>query len=1027
MKHLSIPLYCFCLLAWSCNNERYLDGVHVVEGFEVDIAAGPDLVEFPMFATFDQTGRLFVFESAGDVYKENEDAINNPQFRIKVLEDVDGDGLFDKSTLFADSLSYTQGGVFYDGSLIISSSPDLIKLTDTDGDGRADKREVILTGWHLNINANSLIGPFLGPDDYLYLTSACMGFDVVSKEGKHFKGETSRVWRLRPDGSDLQWVSAGGMNNLIEITFTRAGEAIGTQTFYVSPQRGLRDAIVYWTEGGVYGKEHPSIDRDGLPRTGQLLPVVSEYSRVAPSGIGTYRNSVFGDDYKGNIFSTQFNTRSVIRHRPIRKDGSFAFEDENFFWSNDSDFHPTDVLEDASGGLLVVETGGWFIKGCPLSGMSKPKLKGAIYRIRRKDTPNVQDAYGNKIDWKNETVIELIEHLSDSRPFVSERASGFLALHNDMPIEDLKRLLDSEVSKDVKTQAIFVLNRIGSAKAIEHIRSAVEGDYIQVRLAAIRCLGMKRDLLSVSLLLPCLTDPHPAIVRQAATSLGQIGALTAIPDLLMALEKVKDRMAEHAIIYALIHMDQPQHLIRALRNQNTSNRKSILLALDQMTSSPLQPSDILKILGEDAIDWKETALAVASRHPEWAEEMSDYILETGLEGLQMIDPEILQSLFVNYFGHPSIHSALENFLANNDSKSQIFALDILEKSAETNMKEWEKRLSVLLSKKNEVVIDKVIRLLEIRKSDLLQTELFQVQDDESLSDEIRISALKTAILPGSQLTGAHFKYSLGILKGDGQISLHFDIADLFNNIELSDHQLSQILNEFLANSKPVVVNQFLSLYKGARTSATRKKLYNIIQQNASLDQFHENELISLFSSFGPDMETELQQIKNQLEVSNSERLQRVEELEQLAELGNIENGRKLYFGKGICSTCHTIGNSGFDFGPDLTAIQHDRTKHDIVESILYPSASLIRDYETYRVELENEELSGILLDRTTQYTSIKTNANTIYKFANDDIKSIEVTDRSLMPQGISELLTQEELVDLISFLMGTDLVYNFKK
>jgi hypothetical protein len=125
--------------------------------------------------------RLFVFESIGNVYDKTEDAIKNPQFRINLLQDLDGDGIYDKSTIFADKVGFPQGGVFIKGSLYASSAPELLKFTDTNNDGVADKREVILSGWVLNVNANSLIGPFMAPDGWLYLTSAIEGFDITTK------------------------------------------------------------------------------------------------------------------------------------------------------------------------------------------------------------------------------------------------------------------------------------------------------------------------------------------------------------------------------------------------------------------------------------------------------------------------------------------------------------------------------------------------------------------------------------------------------------------------------------------------------------------------------------------------------------------------------------------------------------------------------------------------------------------------------------------------------------------------------
>src|SRR5690606_13480542 len=170
-------------------------GIRVPEGYEVEVVAGPDLVDYPMFGRLDETGRLFLFESTGNVYAKTQDALDNPRFRINLMEDLNGDGIYDKSTIFADSIGFPQGGVFYKGSLYATSAPDLWKLTDTDGDGVADQKEVLMSGWVLNVNANSLIGPFMAPDGWLYMTSAIEGIDVTTKEGERLKGETSRTWR----------------------------------------------------------------------------------------------------------------------------------------------------------------------------------------------------------------------------------------------------------------------------------------------------------------------------------------------------------------------------------------------------------------------------------------------------------------------------------------------------------------------------------------------------------------------------------------------------------------------------------------------------------------------------------------------------------------------------------------------------------------------------------------------------------------------------------------------------------------
>jgi len=183
----------------------------VPEGFVVEQAVPPGMVSYPMFATFDNDGRLFVIESSGKT-TSTEDVLENPTFKILLLEDEDGDGVFDKRSDFADRIPYPMGGTFYQGSFYATAPPDILRLTDTDRDGVADKREVILTGWTLSHNAATLSGPFQGPDGWMYMCDARRGFNIKTKEGTQLTGKGARIWRCRPDGSGLEWVSGGGFD-----------------------------------------------------------------------------------------------------------------------------------------------------------------------------------------------------------------------------------------------------------------------------------------------------------------------------------------------------------------------------------------------------------------------------------------------------------------------------------------------------------------------------------------------------------------------------------------------------------------------------------------------------------------------------------------------------------------------------------------------------------------------------------------------------------------------------------------------
>jgi putative membrane-bound dehydrogenase-like protein len=345
----------------------------VPDGFEIEMVAGPPLVEHPIAISFDHQGRLYVAEASGEKLPTAEMAKRQGHF-IRVLEDTDGDGKFDKGHVFARGLTFTEGVLWHDGTVYTASPPAVWKFEDTKGTGTADKRSEWQTGFLLGHCANEAHGPYAGPDGRLYWAKG--GFTqhtVRIAGGRELRGKASHVFRCRPDGSDVEPVMGGGMDNPVGVTFTPEGEVIFSCTFYTNPDRGMRDALVHAVEGGVYPKVN--VVNEGLKRTGELMPALAQLGVAAPAGITTYRaGGNFGDACVGNIFSSQFNLHKIGRHVLRRVGATFESKNEDFVTSTSPDFHPTDVTEDADGSLLLVNTGGWYMVCCPTSQAAKPQV-----------------------------------------------------------------------------------------------------------------------------------------------------------------------------------------------------------------------------------------------------------------------------------------------------------------------------------------------------------------------------------------------------------------------------------------------------------------------------------------------------------------------------------------------------------------------------------------------------------------------------------------------------------------------------
>src|ERR1051325_9344764 len=409
------------------------------DGFGIELIAGPPLVNRPIEADFDEQGRLYVTDSSGSNDKPDKQLIDRPH-RIVRLEDADGDGRFDKSEVFADKMMFPEGCLWFDGSLYVAAPPSIWKLTDTDGDGVADQREEWFQGKTLTGCANDLHGPYLGPDGWIYWCKGAFAKQTNTlPNGKPFISRAAHIFRARPDGTGLEPVMTGCMDNPVGLAWSPEGELFFTSTFIDFTKPGNRDGIGHAIYGSVFGKVNSATDDH--KKTGELMPVMTQLGAAAPCGLTRYESRVFGEDFQNNLFACLFNMHKVTRHVLEPTGATFKTHDSDFLVSDNTDFHPTDVLEDADGSLLVVDTGGWSKLCCPPSQLAKPDVLGAIYRIRRKGAPMVVDPRGLKLAWPSMKPQELTKLLGDERPVVAKRAIAMLAKQGDVALAALKDIV----------------------------------------------------------------------------------------------------------------------------------------------------------------------------------------------------------------------------------------------------------------------------------------------------------------------------------------------------------------------------------------------------------------------------------------------------------------------------------------------------------------------------------------------------------------------------------------------------------
>ncbi len=540
-----LPLFAIvcasCLPALAADVERISLPPHAFslpKEYALKTVAAPPLVQRPIHMCFDDEGALYVTDSSGDSRKAPVQ-VKEPSHRILRLEDRDGDGVFDHSTVFADKAPFPEGILVYQGDVYVTGPPHIWKFTDKDGDGVADERVSWFNGGTVGGCGNDLHGPYLGPDGCFYWTKG--GFQEQSLrlgDGQRHMGRAAHIFRAKPDGSEMEVVITGGMNNPVGLAFSDSGERFLSGTFFDLSKPGRRDGILHAVYGGMYGRRNERVLAQH-PHTGGLLPILAQLGPSASSGLLMPRNDALG--VKGDLLCADFNLRRISRHKLTRSGSSYAVETDTFLESDQTDFHPTDVIEDADGSLLVADTGSWYHVCCPTSKLSKPKILGAIYRIQKKGAAVHSDPRGLKLDWKKPAV----SYLSDERPFVVSRAIEALARKEN--VEALRKA-------EAKLPAIWALHRIPAKAARNAVRERIAGGPPDVRAAAIHSAGLWRDTGAVAPLIETLDSDDALLRRLAAMALGRIGDGAAVKPLVDASASVSEPFLKHAITYALFEI-----------------------------------------------------------------------------------------------------------------------------------------------------------------------------------------------------------------------------------------------------------------------------------------------------------------------------------------------------------------------------------------------------------------------------------------------------------------------------------------
>jgi len=1029
----------------------------VPDDFEVEIAAGSDLAPRPVSGSFDDLGRLYVTDSSGSNEKPDVQ-VKNPNHRVLRLEDTDGDGRFDKSTVFADKVMFPEGCLWYDGSVYVAAPPSIWKFTDTDGDGVADKRAEWFQGKTLTSCANDLHGPYLGPDGYIYWAKGAFAEQThVLGNGRTLKDKAAHIFRAKPDGSDLDVVMTGGMDNPVEVAFTPEGEVLFTSTFIDFSQPGFRDGIAHAIYGGVFGKIHDVIEDGRVKRTGpEPMHPFYQAGASAECGLCRYENNVFGDDYRDNLFATAFNLRKVTRHILKPNGASFASTASDFLVSDNTDFHPTDVLEDADGSLIVIDTGGWYKLCCPSSQLAKPDVLGAIYRVRKKGAPKLDDPCGSRLIWGKMKPKELVKLLDDRRPAVRNRAVHELGKHGDAAVPALADVLARSKNLPAAQAAAFALGRIGSPKARETLWSSLHGTaapalaeqttFDALRQTKLKVLGLIRAVPANDkngfLLDFALACDRPQIRRAAAELAGRLGDPKRTDALLRAVaEWGSDPIVTHSATFALIEMNSAASLREALARykENSSNapdraisgrvRMAGLTALDQMGSGDLKPEEVTPFLASSDPELRRTAAWVAGHHPDWGGALAGFFRER-LARADLAKDELdgLQQQLARFAANAAIQELLTDTLTAGSSPAamrQVVLLAMAQAGLQEVPKPWPDAVRAALDQKDDAVIRAAVaaaRALGQIKNDPpnFSESLQRIARDTSRPDDLRLDAL--AALPrGLQSVEPDLLgFLLTHLDPTRPVPVRGAAAGVLARAKLSDEQLLTLADAIKATG-PLEISKLLAAFEHGSSETVGLKLMAALNESKGLAGARPDALKALAAKYPPSVQEQCGALLAKLNLDEAKQKAHLDELLATLPKGDVRGGQAIFNSpKAACMSCHKMGYVGGTVGPDLTSISQARTERDLLEAIVFPSASFVRSYEPVIVTTKSDEqFSGVLRKDAEDEIVLATGLNTEARVARSDITEIRPGAVSVMPAGLDQQLTRQEIADLVAFLKNT--------
>jgi len=572
------------------------------------------------------------------------------------------------------------------------------------------------------------------------------------------------------------------------------------------------------------------------------------------------------------------------------------------------------------------------------------------------------------------------------------------------------------------------LGRIDLPEARQAIRSAINGITTD-DLTATHLISLLRDRDAKELMAEELLERNNLQIRRAAAeALGRIGDAASVPAILKALADDKnDRVLDHSLTYALIEIANRAETLKGLAHDSPRTRRAVIVALEHMPGGNIEAKQVIAELNAKDPALRETAWWIAGRHPGWGEQLVDYFREQFRKIDKMTAPERdeLAARFAPFQKTDLIRAAVGNALAGlTEPPAQRSVLRGLARSGlKAFPEEWKEGvLLALYTRDNDTVRDAITLLRSVPPSATQAKEIHSKVDayrrrlQAPLPKELEYGLRATAP-PGAPLPAILATEVIGNIHRDRTGLVRAAAADLLTRSSLDMESLIG-LAKALETANPVEIGKIVPAFAKSTDEKVGLALIEALSAPSHRSIVRAEMVKPILEKYPQSVRGEAEKLYALLAEARQGEREKLERLLKEMPAGDIRRGQIVFNGtKAQCVTCHKIGYVGGLVGPDLTRIGGIRNERDLLEAIVFPSASFVRSYEPVKVlTADGRTLNGILKKDAPDEIILAVAADKEERVARADVDEMSPSSVSIMPAGFDQQLSQQEIADLIAFL-----------